>query len=86
MNTRTVALARISPLQVRQGLLLSLALLLTLVAAQLHHNGQQQDLRGMTVVIDKASAPVASTRMQSQPATISTFPLDRAALRQRWVF
>ncbi|MDD2049843.1 hypothetical protein [Pseudomonas putida] len=90
MNRQIATLAQISPHQVRQGLLFSLALLLTLIAGHLHHSWQLvQDARAVAAqasLMIRISVPAQTTLMQSQPAVASSVPADVRAPNDRWVF
>ncbi|KJK06876.1 MULTISPECIES: hypothetical protein [Pseudomonas] len=90
MNRHTATLVQISPLQMRQGLFFSLALLLTLIAGQLHHSWQVAEearevvFRAESLV--KAPAPALTTLMQSRPAATNAAQVDGNTPRDRWVF
>ncbi|MND75280.1 hypothetical protein D3C80_668920 [compost metagenome] len=90
MIRQIATLAQISPLQVRQGLFFSLALLLTLIAGQLHHSWQlAQDARAGAVqaaLMIRTSVPAHTALMQSQPAVVGSVSAEARAPRDRWVF
>jgi hypothetical protein len=90
MIRQIATLAQISPFQVRQGLFFSLALLLTLIAGQLHHSWQLvQDARAVAAQVAltiRTPVPDQTALMQSQPAAVSSIPADARAPRDRWVF
>ena len=90
MNRHTATLVQISPHQLRQGLLLSLTLLLTLIAGQLYYNWQVVQSAHQIAARDALiiKAPVASPPMlmQSRPQAASAASVDTATPRDRWVF
>jgi hypothetical protein len=90
MIRQIATLAQISPLQVRQGLFFSLALLLTLIAGQLHHSWQLvQDARAVATqaaLVIRTPMPAQRALMQSQPAAVGSVSAEARAPRDRWVF
>ncbi|MEG0860314.1 MAG: hypothetical protein RSD81_21665 [Pseudomonas sp.] len=90
MNRHPATLVQVSPLQVRQALFFSLALLLTLIVGQLYHHWQVvQDVQKVTVratLVVKAPIPTPTKLMQSRPAVASTAAADTTTPRDRWVF
>ncbi|WP_422422587.1 hypothetical protein [Pseudomonas sp. GZD-222] len=90
MNRHPATLVQISPLQLRQGLFFSLALLLTLIAGQLHHNWQvvqdAQKVAARATLVVKAPLPTPTKLMHFGPAAASTALVNTATPRDRWVF
>ncbi|MDD2059743.1 hypothetical protein N5D52_24325 [Pseudomonas sp. GD03860] len=90
MNRHPATLVQVSPLQLRQGLFFSLALLLTLIAGQLYHSWQvAQDARAITPRADlvvKAPTPAASALIHAKPAAVTAATIDSRTPRERWVF
>jgi len=90
MNRYPATQMQISPLQLRQGLFFSLALLLTLIAGQLYHNWQSaQNDREVSVRVAhmfKVPAATPTTLMQLRPAAVNTAPTEDTPVRDRWVF
>lgn len=83
-------LAQVSPLQLRQGLFFSLALLLTLIAGQLYHHWQHaqvvRDVSERAVLLSKASESAPRVVMQSRPAAVSGASDESTSVQKRWVF
>lgn len=89
MNHVLATRMQVSPLLVRQGLFLSLALLLTLIAGHLYCSLQvSEDARGAVRAVQavKVATPTPVTVMQSRPAVASTAPVESSVVRERWVF
>ncbi|MDN7140906.1 hypothetical protein KC131_09610 [Pseudomonas sp. JQ170] len=90
MNRHPATLVQISPLQLRQGLFFSLALLLTLIAGQLYHNWQvAQDARAIparAALMVKAPTPASAVLTQAAPAAANAATVETRTPRERWVF
>ncbi|WP_256659516.1 hypothetical protein [Pseudomonas sp. H9] len=90
MIRHPATLAQVSPLQLRQGLFFSLALLLTLIAGQLYHHWQHaQVVRAVpehVTLLHKASVSAPRLQMQSRPAALSSTSDEVSPAQQRWVF
>ncbi|MFQ6576248.1 hypothetical protein [Pseudomonas sp. UM16] len=89
MNRHTATLVQISPLQMRQGLFLSLALLLTLIAGQLYHSWHvEEETREVVIRAEsmlKAPAPAFTTL--TRHAASNTAQADgNTHKNDRWVF
>jgi hypothetical protein len=94
MNTQRLAQLRISPLLVQQGMFASLALMITLIAAQQfnHWNQDQQDAR-IPHVYHHAAPFAKATALKASDVALSMQPVDDAAAaidqtprQQSWVF
>jgi hypothetical protein len=94
MNTQRLAQLRISPLQLQQGLFASLALMITLIAAQqFHHWNQKQEVTQIQSLY-RHSAPVAiATALKATDVGLSLKSIDEPAAsdaqaprQQSWVF
>lgn len=90
MIRHPATLAQVSPLQLRQGLILSLALLLTLIAGQLFHNWQHtqavREVSERAALLGKASHSAPRAVMQQRPAAVSSTSDEVTTAQQRWVF
>ncbi|MFK8331995.1 hypothetical protein M2D63_018495 [Pseudomonas sp. BJa5] len=90
MSRHIATFVQISQLALRQGLFFSLALLLTLVAGQLHHTWQvAHDARAVptrSVLVVKVPVPTASVLMQTRPMATTTVTIEAPVPRERWVF
>ncbi|MBH3426576.1 hypothetical protein [Pseudomonas alkylphenolica] len=89
MNHVPATRMQVSPLLVRQGLFLSLALLLTLIAGHLYCSvqvaGDASDAVG-TVQAITVPKPTPMAVMQSRSAVATTAPVESSVVRERWVF
>jgi hypothetical protein len=94
MNTQRLAQLRISPLHVQQGLFASLALMITLIAAQqFNHWNQDQEVTQIQHPYPH-SAPVATaTALKAKDVALSFQSVDQTAIadeqsprQQSWVF
>jgi hypothetical protein len=94
MIIQRLAQMRISPLHVQQGLFASLALMITLIAAQqFHHWNQNQEVTQIQSMY-RHSAPVAiATALKATDVALSFQSIDEPAAadeqaphQQSWVF
>jgi len=93
MNTQRLAQLRISPLHLQQGLFASLALMVTLIAAQqFHHWNQKQEVIQIQSLY-RQPAPVAiATALKATDVGLSFKSIDEPAAdeqaphQQSWVF
>jgi len=94
MNTQRLAILRISPLQVQQGLFASLALMITLIAVQQFNHWNQNQQAAQIQHTYSHSAPFAkATALRAADVALSLQPVDDAAVtidqaprQQSWVF
>jgi hypothetical protein len=92
MITQRLAQLRISPLHLQQGLFASLALMITLIAAQqFNHWNSNQDATQVQSLY-RHTAPVATaTALKATDVALSLQPVDEPAVeqaprQQSWVF
>lgn len=89
MNHVPATRMQVSPLLVRQGLFLSLALLLTLIAGHLYCSLQvTEGARGAVGTVRAVTVPTPTpiAVMQSRSAVATTAPVETSVVRDRWVF
>ena len=94
MNIQRLAQMRISPLHLHQGLFASLALMITLIAAQQFNHWNQSDAATQTQPLYRHAAPVATaTALKAQDVALSFQSVDETAdveaqspRAQSWVF
>ncbi|HEY0288315.1 MAG TPA: hypothetical protein VGC62_15095 [Pseudomonas sp.] len=94
MNTQRLARLRIAPLHVQQGLFASLALMVTLIAAQQFNRwNQDQEVTQIDPAYSRsallAKAPVLQARevaLSFQPVDEKAPAVDQTPRQQSWVF
>ncbi|MDU9393440.1 hypothetical protein ACIP1T_24300 [Pseudomonas japonica] len=90
MKRTPAALVLISPHHLRQALFLLLALLLTLVAGQLHHAWQARQVDSQLAVqvvrIHESRALPLQTAPVMGSRALPAASVDTTAPRERWVF
>jgi len=94
MNTQRLAALRISPLHLQQGLFASLALMITLIAAQqFAHWNQQQEVTQIHHAYSHSAPFAKATALKATDVGMNLQSVDDAAAateetprQQRWVF
>lgn len=94
MITQRLAQMRISPLHMQQGLFASLALMVTLIAAQqFNHWNQNQDLTQIQSVYRQSMPVAVATALKAtdvgmgfQSADEGAAVVEQAPRQQSWVF
>lgn len=89
MNHVPATRLQVSPILVRQGLFLSLALLLTLIAGHLYCSLQvTEDARSAVGTVEAVIVPMPTSIavMQSRSAVATTAPVETSVVPERWVF
>lgn len=90
MSRHIATFVQISELRLRQGLFFSLALLLTLVAGQLHHAWQvaheARAVPARSALVVRAPTPGATVLMRTRPMAAITVTIEAPLPRERWVF